>query len=315
MSTRGELRQTIWERDYEISSFLVNSWKCLGLYALLNLLQDIAWAHATHLGHGFDAVNERRRGWILTRQKLRMVSWPEWGESIRLRTWIRRPSGPFAIRDFEVISLTEGARKIGEATTSWVLFNTETRKPVRTGLHDFAGGCRTDGILSFDAPKIDSSCDPLETLARFEARRSDLDINQHVNNTRYARWILDSIPLEGDPRYQLGEYEVNFLAEAGEGDWIVIRGGTGASARSDSGSDWVRVQGWREWDSKRVFTARLRTIETERARSAISFDAPLPREEARPEAGRPATSAGDSGEKGCFEAPDNPAPRIPPGPL
>ena len=82
-----------------------------------------------------------------------------------------------------------------------------------------------------------------ESLARFAVRNSDLDLNGHVNNIRYAQWILDSMPLQVD---RLKSYEVNFLAEVRAQDEIVIQ-------RSQP----TRFQGWRESDQKAVFTARL----------------------------------------------------------
>src|SRR5947209_5506742 len=96
------MKEVIWEQTYEISSYLANPQKKLGIYSLLNLLQDAAWVHATHLGHGFESIMERKMIWALTRQKVLMDEWPHWGEQIKIRTWVRPLSGPFAIRDFEM---------------------------------------------------------------------------------------------------------------------------------------------------------------------------------------------------------------------
>ncbi len=42
---------------------------------------------------------------------------------------------------------------------------------------------------------------------------SDLDMNNHVNNTRYVKWILDSIPIEYHNTMKVNEFEINFLNE------------------------------------------------------------------------------------------------------
>ncbi len=52
-----------------------------------------------------------------------------------------------------------------------------------------------------------------EKLAQFPVRNSDLDINQHVNNTKYAQWILDAIPYDYHRSLRLKTYSVNFLSE------------------------------------------------------------------------------------------------------
>jgi acyl-ACP thioesterase len=67
-----------------VNSFLVNPQKRLGLYGLLNLLQDTAWIHATHLGHGYDNMLLEETAWVLTRQKVRMTEWPKWGDEIQI---------------------------------------------------------------------------------------------------------------------------------------------------------------------------------------------------------------------------------------
>jgi hypothetical protein len=48
------MKEAIWYQRYNVNTFLVNPKKKLGLYGLLNLLQDAAWIHATHLGHGYE---------------------------------------------------------------------------------------------------------------------------------------------------------------------------------------------------------------------------------------------------------------------
>ena len=56
---------------------------------------------------------------------------------------------------------------------------------------------------------VSSKC---QELARFHVRNSDIDSNNHVNNTRYAQWILDSLPIDLLKKgVELKGYEVNFL--------------------------------------------------------------------------------------------------------
>lgn len=238
---------SIASHAYEITSFLVNPQKRLGLFSLLNILQDTAWRHAKVLGHGEDVVEAEKLFWVLTRQKVTMQSWPHWGDQLEVRTWIRPPEGPFAIRDFEIL---HAGAKIGEATTSWALLDAATRKPSRR-MQGAARSwqSRSDGVLTMGNPKIELSV-PLTKTGEFLVRNSDLDMNEHVNNTKYAQWILDSIPGELHAQFDLKEYAVNFLAETRSGDLIEIRQGELSPGQ-------VLFQGWRAADQKAVFTARL----------------------------------------------------------
>ncbi|MEZ0393326.1 MAG: acyl-[acyl-carrier-protein] thioesterase [Pseudobdellovibrionaceae bacterium] len=242
----------IWTCDYEINSFLVNPLKRLGSFALLNLLQDTAWSHATHLGFGFKNLQESRVFWVLTRQKLKMNHWPQWGDRIQIKTWVREPSGPFAIRDFEIC---QNHKKIGESTTSWLLLDAETRKPLKNAVKNLDFEPRKEGVLDFDVPKIELKKD-LQPLSQFQVRNSDLDMHQHVNNTRYLQWILDSIPFSLHSKLILHEYEVNFLNETKDGDIITIQRDDTFQKEAPN-MFWAHFQGYRASDQKYVFSARV----------------------------------------------------------
>ncbi|MBC7465057.1 MAG: hypothetical protein H7256_03620, partial [Bdellovibrio sp.] len=116
----------LYEKEYHISSFLTNTRGKLGLYALLNLLQDIAHFHANILGLGYEQMVARKTFWVLTRQKLVMKEWPKWEDTVHIKTWVRVSASAFTNRDF-AIYLNE--KKIGEATTSWMTLDAETRRP------------------------------------------------------------------------------------------------------------------------------------------------------------------------------------------
>jgi acyl-ACP thioesterase len=242
-------KESVWTQKFMVSSFLVNPQKRLGIYSLLNLLQDAAWMHATHLGHGHAETAAGKTAWVLTRQKVKMETWPAWGDSVTIRTWVRPLQGPFAVRDFEIL---HDEKIIGSCTTSWVLMNIETRTAI-LGKLDLPFEARSDFQLDYDAKKI-SITDALEPRAQFEVRNSDLDMNEHVNNTRYVQWILDSIPRVWHNNFSLREYEVNFLAEAHSGDHVDIL--MSPERPDEKGPFVVQFQGVR--NGKSVFSAELK---------------------------------------------------------
>lgn len=243
------MKESIWSQDFHVSSFLVNPQKKLGIYSLLNLLQDAAWMHATHLGHGHAETLLAKNAWVLTRQKVMMDSWPGWGDKLSLRTWVRPLQGPFAIRDFEIL---QHEKIIGSCSTSWILMNLETRSAVLGTPDTLPFESRTDYRIPYDAGKI-SLKKNLEFRAAFDVRNSDLDMNEHVNNTRYVQWILDSIPREWHRDFDLLGYEVNFVAETHAGDKIDIL--MSPERPGEKEPFLVQFQGVRQ--SKTVFLAEM----------------------------------------------------------
>lgn len=242
---------SLFERHYEVTSFLVNPQRKLGLYPFLNLLQDAASTHADALGFGYKDMVEKGTFWVLSRQKAVMTNWPHWHEQITIKTWIRYGGGPFSNRDF-LIYLND--QKIGEATTTWVALDKVSRKPVNIDRSSVFENVQDLGKTSFEATKI-SRQPNLEEMSSFSVRISDLDQNLHVNNTKYAQWILDAIPLSWHSQFELTSYSVNFLAETFLNDTITIF--MGVAIPVDGVVYESHYEGVRQADGKCVFTARL----------------------------------------------------------
>jgi acyl-ACP thioesterase len=245
------MTRAIWTQTYDVNTIVLDHHKRLGLFGLLNLLQDIAWLHAKHLGWGYEALVEHGTAWVLVRQKLVMADWPVWGDVVEVRTWPRGVIGALAVREFEIVA---GDRKFGECSTSWLIIDAQTRRPTRIDREAFRKNARTEGCLAIEAGKITPQTG-LKPMATFQVRNSDLDVNGHVNNTRYAQWILDSIALEAQAAYRLDEYEVNFLAETNVGDTVVIERAE-IEPSPASPARW-QFQGRRMPEDKIVFVARL----------------------------------------------------------
>lgn len=221
-----------------------------GLYAILSYIQDVGWLHAMHL----QIETPKDHGWVFTRQKLLMDRWPAWNETISIRTWIRPPGAePFYYRDYEIFHREQ---KIGEATSTFAVMSMETRKitPQDFSRHD--AFWRREGLLPHLPEKIALE-GPLEDLAQFQVRNSDIDLNNHVNNTKYAQWVLDALPIS-DLRegFHLDEYLVNFLAETKTGDLVTIQQTPEQLRSPDEGL--IQFQGLRAKDGRPAFLAQMR---------------------------------------------------------
>ncbi len=244
------MKQKIWSEDYKISSFLVNLRGRAGLYAILNLIQDVGWLHAFH----WQVQLEPHQGWIFTRQKLIMKEWPKWNEIVTIKTWLRPPQDLFLLRDYEIFV---GDRKMGECTSTFTVMDMKTRKLAKVDWRHLEDVWQHEHQLMNMPDKVPVMSEAKE-LAQFEVRNSDIDMNHHVNNTKYAKWILDSLPLdllkEG---VDLHEYEVNFLAETKSGDMVSVQ--RYPSELSPGDQQLTHFQGIRQSDFKPVFTAKLKS--------------------------------------------------------
>ncbi|AGH94539.1 acyl-[acyl-carrier-protein] thioesterase [Pseudobdellovibrio exovorus] len=255
MSTSSETTEKrIWEEEYKITSYLVNLRGRAGLYAILNLIQDVGWMHAIAAQVRLPA----NLAWVFTRQKLVMSQWPKWNETISIRTWLRPPeSAAFILRDYEIIL---NGQVIGTCTSTFAVIDTQTRKIAAQEWSEYEQLFRTGTALPHHPVKIPYREDA-QDLTVFEVRNSDIDLNNHVNNTKYAKWILDSISIDTlRAGVDLLEYEVNFLAEARSGDRVTVQSCAEEKleGQSDSATALIQFQGVRVSDKKTIFTAKLR---------------------------------------------------------
>lgn len=232
---------SVWTSEYDVNTLVLAPRRRLSLHGLLSILQDAAWLHADALGCGFATMAARETLWVLTRQRLRMDVWPSWGEKLTIRTWARPFAGALAPRDFEILA---DGRRIGAATTLWLILDARTRRPQRN-LPTIVFGPETSGL---EAEKIPPETD-LTDIDALTVKASDIDVNGHVNNTNYARWVLDALPAETLQTHTVTQYDVDFLSETRLGARVVVAGKADAERR--------RFQGRRAEDGKPVFAARL----------------------------------------------------------
>jgi len=243
----------VFKEEYKVRSFNVNLRGRVGLYTILNFVEDVGWRHGRKLGIklGDDL------SWIFTRQKLTMTEWPRMDQNVSLLTWLRPPlSETFLLRDYEIYLQD---KKIGEATSSFSAFNLKTRKLERQNWQPFSHLWSPEGSVQLQPTKI-PPVTSARSLAVFEVRNSDIDLNNHVNNTKYAQWILDALPIallkQGA---ELLGYEVNFISEARVGDVIEIQ--VAEEIKNEGSVTVTQFQGHHKTEGKVMFTALLTTRE------------------------------------------------------
>lgn len=222
--------ETIYSKDYIVDTFTSNSHKRLGLLGLVGIFQDIATFHALDAGFGHEEMLSKGVFWALIRKSIKMQSWPELFSKITVKTWSRMPDLFYAYRDFEVY---HNGELIGSATTTWVTLELERRRPCEIPLKDLPISPRVDGVLDYLAEKVEFS-DNLTSRAEFTTRNSDLDLNGHVNNTKYTQWILDSIDYKHHDAVLISEYHINFLSEVKLGDTVEVFRDEGNSDSTES---------------------------------------------------------------------------------
>lgn len=198
---------------FQVGSFQVHPDGNISLASLADFLQEIAWRHADSADFGRNLM-ESNQMWVLSRLDIRVEKSPTWGEKIQAFTAGRGADKLFAFREFLVLNLNGDV--LVKAMSSWLLLHTETKRPLRPEVvlpaHLFDPTQKPD----WQPEKIRIHGEEIyrETL---KVRYSDLDLNNHVNNTSYILWV-ENILRENN--FPTNEVLINYQAECLLGDEV-----------------------------------------------------------------------------------------------
>lgn len=216
------MAEMIYEGTYRVNTYETDASGSLSVQGLFNFLQDAASRHAEKLELGKDDLAAENMFWVLSRIYVSIYQMPGWEEEITIRTWPHGVKGIFALRDFEILG--QDQKKIGAATSCWLIVDSENRRPLRPGK------------LLTEPDKLTNEKNPPERYPEkipaiekasysspvFMVKYSELDINMHANNVQYIKWVLDSYPLDFRLKNELESAEINYLSEALHSDEISV---------------------------------------------------------------------------------------------
>lgn len=205
-----------FHKNFEVRSYQIDPDGKLSLTALSNLFQEIAWRHADSADFGRN-LQEQQLSWIMSRMDIKCEQLPSWGDSIKVYTAGRGVDKLFAFREF-LVTDSMGA-VLAQGMSSWVLMNIQSKRILRP-----------EHVLPdelFD-PKEKPDWQPQKVRLEGEllksekltVRYSDLDLNNHVNNTSYVRWVENILRENG---HDTPRFLINYLAECVMGDELDIR--------------------------------------------------------------------------------------------
>lgn len=235
-----------FEKSYTIPVYDSDSKGRLSAFSLFNYIQDIASEHAELLHFGRGDLQRSNQFWILSRLYAEIERFPLWGETVILRTWPRGTEGLFALRDIEANSKDGG--KVAGATTSWVIVDSETRRPQRPDslLERMNLNFPDRRTTNRNAGKPGAVEQPFTESPTFIVKPSDLDVNQHVNNVKYIQWVTDTFNVSFLSDYSPKTVEVSYLSESVEGDRILIRSNEPTEENNWSLHSVIRIDDGRE---------------------------------------------------------------------
>lgn len=179
--------------------------------AILETMQEAAGAHSELLGCGRNALLEKNIIWVLARSEVRMQKYPMVTDQITVETF-PTPNRRWFFPRYFIFRDQEG-NMIGYAGTLWLLLDINTRSMLPPG--DVAACIPDNSDLTppMGLPSTVGMLNGDTTSSTHMPRYTDLDVNQHVNNTRYADWACDALGVDTLRENYLQSLVINYSAE------------------------------------------------------------------------------------------------------
>lgn len=180
--------------------------------AILETMQETAGTHAHLLGCGRDRLLEDNIIWVISRSEVQMQRHPVIGERVRIETFPMQGRRFFFPRFF--IFRDEQDNQIGCAGTLWVLLDLTTRRMATSEAVAAMLPENADLTPPLALPRaVPRPADGAERVLTRLPVYTDLDINGHVNNTRYADWLCDALGVDVLRQNDLSSLHINYTAE------------------------------------------------------------------------------------------------------
>ena len=204
---------------FEIVSYMTDRQSLALPSSILKFLQEIANAHSSEFGFGYEELSKKNATFLLVNVSLDIMRSPVLHEKVKATTWSVGKKGIRYIR--RTVIEDEKGEAIAYAESVWVLADTESHRIIT----------KADDI-GFDLPDCDDKYSDLRCgkivhpedmilQGKRRIRYTDIDYNGHLNNCKYADFVLDFMPCEIMGK-RVSSLDIYFHSEAKDGDKIEI---------------------------------------------------------------------------------------------
>ena len=189
---KGEIKMNkICEKEYYLRARDFDKFGNIKASNVLELFEDAAGQHGEELGVGFDDMLKKNYMWAIVRTKFEIISAPKKYQKVIIKTWPLKANRLSYRR--ECVIEDENGNKLIIGSSEWVVIDCDKRKFVMgEDVYPFTEGFLEEKNFEGKLPRIrdfETVGEPFKVRPRF----CELDMNNHVNNTKYPEFVFDAI--------------------------------------------------------------------------------------------------------------------------
>lgn len=207
-----------WEEQHLLRTENVDFSEAWRFSDIFLTMQEAGAAQCECNGLGVNAMRAQNLAWVVARAHVRMQTLPKIGQTVRVITWPKPQKHSFFPRYYQ---FEANGQVLGDASTLYVQLDLTERKIGKPWL----GGNDTLDCASKPSLPLPGNLPVLQAPAQTEARAvrySDIDLNRHVNNARYADWFCDCFSMEYHRAWHLKEVLIHYDRELVPGETTAL---------------------------------------------------------------------------------------------
>lgn len=190
--------------------------------AILQILETAGSHHSDRAGDNVIDGSQNGVAWILTDWRVRIIRRTDSKEELHITTWVRgKAPASTVFRDF--ILTDDNGNEVIRAEAKFALLDLAVGKLTRISEELFASYQPEDkSVFDTAAPRLRA---PAEY--GFEQtiilRRSDIDFNSHVHNTRYVDFALEALPSSIYAKNNICEFRIVYMKPIKEDSAVTVK--------------------------------------------------------------------------------------------
>ena len=209
----------MYQKNYHIGSNDVDQFLELKLSSFFKMMQDIATEHAEVFNIGKANTIDKGLYWVITRIEIDINDMPKYLEDVELVTYPGDDMRFIFPRYFHL--LDKKGKTLIRASSTWMVMNRATHNVCLNPFKDFKSPSEHhEGELAL--PSKVKKDENVSLIEKRKVRYSDIDLNRHLNNTKYIDYIIDLHDSEFYKENQISHFLINYEKELKDSEEISL---------------------------------------------------------------------------------------------
>lgn len=186
--------------------------------SVLELFQDAAGRHSIEMGVGYQQFAPKNLLWVLSGVRFQVIKTPEMYQRVKVITWPLPPSAVTFQRECRMEDMD--GNLLVKGSSDWAVVDGLRRKIVPAkGIYPPSFVPCEERCFADKAPRL-RDFEPAGEGKRIVPGFAELDINGHVNNTKYANFILDAV--DWQPQERIDTFQIHYRKEMMAGQAVTL---------------------------------------------------------------------------------------------